>query len=193
MNNTAHIAASPQKEMITSQIVNSLRNGDHKAYEKVYLHYKRPLSQFVYKLTGSREQAEEIVQDVFVSVWEKREQIDPSKNIRNYLYVIAKNKTLKHIYQSNRYENDPAYEETIADSQGATDRLDARDVELLIEIAVRSMPEMRRNVFELFRKGLDNEQIAAELGMTKDNAAKHLSRARKDVRDLVYIILFLFS
>ena len=180
-------------EVVTPEVVEALREGDHVAYEKVYMHYKKPLEHFIYKLSGSLDETREIVQDVFVNVWEKREQINPRKSIKNYLFVIAKNAALKTIYKRNKHAGIEDYESRLLDDRETTDDLNARETQLLVNIAISNMPRQRREVFDLYRLGLSSEEIADKLHITKENAAKHLSRARKDIRDLVYLIAFFLT
>ena len=76
---------------VTVELLEALRDGDHEAYKTVYLHYRGPIENFLYKLLRSREEAEEIAQHVFMTLWERRAELDPSKNIRTLLYTIARN------------------------------------------------------------------------------------------------------
>ena len=64
---------------VTVELLEALRDGDHEAYKTVYLHYRGPIENFLYKLLRSREEAEEIAQHVFMTLWERRAELDPSK------------------------------------------------------------------------------------------------------------------
>lgn len=85
------------------------------------------------------------------------------------------------------------HEEIPYDNYSTDDPLIARDTKLMIDIAVENMPRIRRRVFELYREGYDNEQIARELDITKENTKKHLTRARQDIRELLTLLLFFLS
>ena len=186
------VGRQKRQSSVTPDVVVSLRNGRHEAFDAVYLYYKKPVTAFIGKLIGSADDTEEIVQEVFVNVWAKREQIDPGKNIRNYLFTIAKNTALKRLYRNNVLDRGlDGCELDIPETADTEAMLRERDITLLVEIAVSRMPEMRRRVFELYRCGnMSNEDIASELNISKENAQKHLSRARKDIKDLLAVIVF---
>ena len=75
---------------VSPGIIDALRKGDHKAFEYVYLHYSRSLTQLLTALTQAKEDAQEITQEVFITLWNKREILDPEKGLRRYLYQLAK-------------------------------------------------------------------------------------------------------
>jgi len=184
-----------EKKTITPLLLQSLRIGNHEAFRTVYIHYSGPLCRFLTALCRSRETAEEITQDVFLKLWEKRENINPEKNIRTYLYTMAKNAMMNHFqHQSVEWrflqsgaglnESDPASDEILI----------AQETEILIELAVSRMPKKRREVFELSRKaGMTNEMIAKELNLSKETVAAHLSYARKDIKEVLALLVAFFT
>ena len=178
---------------VTASVVSALRDGDHAAYKTVYIHYRKPVERFVLKLTGQQDTAADLAQEIFLNLWEQRERLDPSKNIGAYLYRIARNKVISSIYNkkelTERYSD--AYEETILDSRGAIDDMEATETQLLVDIAVANMPKQRREVYNLYiNKGYSNEEIARELNITPQNAKQHLFLARRDIQELLRLIAF---
>lgn len=171
---------------ITADVLLALKEGDTKAFEQVYIHFYRPIYSFLLKLTGSEEDAGELTQVVFVNVWEKRCLIDPSRNIKHYLYTIAKNSALKLILRRKRIVGEALekHQDHIPDQTEATSEIETLEFRLLLGIALERMPKIRRQVFLLYDKGYDNRQIALELNLSEQNAAKHLSRARKDIQNI---------
>ena len=179
---------------ITRQELEALRVGDHDAFRTVYLHYATPIRDFLTLLTRSADEAEEITQEVFVQVWEKRERIDPRKSIKGYLYTIARNSALNLFEQQkvrSRYTDSPL---SRAEDDWASDELlIAEETELLIEIAVSRMPEQRRRVFELSRREeLKSTEIAERLGISRHTVDNHLATAKKDIRELLSLFMLLF-
>ena len=181
-----------ERRIITPGLLKCLREGDHEAYRTVYMHYSTPLTHFLTALTRSVEEAKEITQDVFVKLWEKRESVDPGRNIRTYLYTMAKNAVMNH-FDHNQVKQRFQQSAFVADNQAnyASDEiLIARETEILIELAVSRMPKKRREVFELSRKeGMSNEMIAQKLHLSKETVAAHLSYARKDIREVIALLL----
>jgi len=177
--------------VISVVVVDALRQGEHKAFEKVYVHYRKPLVSFVYRLVGEQEKADGIVQDVFADLWEKRERIDPSKSIKSYLFTIAKRTAFKHIFKKGVLEEyTDLLDENVPEYTGIEDLLEAKETQLLIDLAVSNMPKLRREIFTLYRDGDDVDTIAAKLNIKKENVYNHLSRARSEIRELLTLIAF---
>ena len=182
------------REELSPEVIGALRDGDHRAYEQLYYHYSSSIRRFLQVLTRSDELADDITQETFITIWEKREQIDPAKNIRTYLYTIARNATIT--YFNREKIKDKYYRSITVDddaSAGSDDLLIAQETELLIRIAVSRMPAMRRKVFELSRfEGWDNERIARELNISKNNVYDHIYQATKDIKEILALFVALF-
>ena len=181
-----------KKRQISPAVLQALREGNHLAYEKVYLHYVSSVKNFLTRLTRSKQTAEEITQEVFVTIWERRENIDPRKNISGYLYVIAKNFALKY-FKKNQilFDNEFQVKENPLLDIAPDEILIAKEKELLTEIAVKKMPAKRRKVYELSRKdGLTNSEIAEKLHISKNTVENHITSALKEIREVITLFTF---
>lgn len=179
---------------VTKETLRALRKGDPEAYKTLYLHYKRPLELFLHRLTGSANDAADITQETFVTIWEIHEKIDPSKNIKSYLFTIARNMALQNI-RKRKFQPDSltsAYEDTLTDNHTSMDEIVASETELLVEVAIANMPAKRREVFNLYRQGKSYDQIAEELGITSTNVRQQVFNARKELEDIMMLIAFFF-
>ena len=85
-------------DMITADVLEALRNGDRRAYERVYIKYSHKVMVFINSLISPYDEAEELTQDVFVNLWVKRQNIDPRGNFGGYLHEHARDCVLKHLY-----------------------------------------------------------------------------------------------
>ena len=182
-----------EKQDISPTVLQALRDGNHLAYEKVYLHYVSSVKNFLTMLTRSKQTAEEITQEVFVTIWERRKNIDPQKNISGYLYVIAKNFALKYFRKNQMLLGSEFQVMKNPLLDVAPDEiLIAKEKALLTEIAVRKMPAQRRKVYELSRKdGLTNSEIAERLQISKNTVENHITSALKDIREVITLFTFL--
>lgn len=177
----------------SSDIILSLKKGDHGAYRAIYLHFRNPLYQFIYTLIGEEDEAEDITQEVFIAVWEKRDKIDVEKGIKSYLYTIARNTTLKYFEHKKVADKYCSWIKLQPENLDGPDELIvANELELITRLAVGQMPKTQRMVFELNQEGLDNEQIAKKMEITKTSVASHLSKARKDLRNLLDKVMIFF-
>lgn len=183
-------------DQISSEILIGLKQGDHAAFNTIYMAYADPMLRFLRSILKNDEDAKGAVQEVFMSLWAHRENIDPEKNIKNYLYTASRNKAFNLLREYNvrfRYVQEKA-----ALSWEDTDQLDhdvmvSEQTRLIIEAVILKMPPQRRRVFEMSRKeGMPHERIAAELGITTGTVAQHITSALKSIREALALFIFLF-
>lgn len=179
---------------VTPRMLSDLKAGDHAAYESVYLHYVTPVRNFLQVLTRSEDVAKELAQSVFITLWEKREGIDPDRNISGYIYKIARNAALKyfnHLKVVEKYAF--AYEDWAGESPMSDEIIFTREKELLIEIVLNRMPPRRREIFNMSRREMmSNEEIAQRLQISKNTVENHITSALKDLREALAVMVMLF-
>lgn len=177
---------------VTKEVVTALWAGDVKAFDIVYLTYKKHIHHFISRLTGSPEAAEEITNDIFTHLWQNRQNVKPEFGVKSLLFAMARNKAIDYLRTKrsmgeffSQCEELPEYFASAAD-----ETIIERETRLLLEIALTNMPEQRRTVYRMRLSGLTNRQIAEKLDLTADNVRQHLSRAYKDLASLRSLILF---
>ncbi len=183
-----------RSEGITEAILAAVRAGDPDAFRMVYLHYVTPLKEFLTILLRNEEEAKEITQDVFVKLWEKRADIDPGKNVKGLIYTVARNLAMNHFGHRKAIDNYTAFARNqTLDYISSDEIVIARETELLIQIAVSRMPDQRRRVFVMSREeGLSNDEIATRLDISKHTVDNHLAAAKKTLKTLLSLFLYLF-
>ena len=173
--------------------VEALCNGNHKAFEDIFIMYFRRVKVFIGGIIKSDADAEELAQDVFIKLWLNREQIDVNKSLNAYLYAIARNATfnyLKHQMVEQSYLSD--YEHNVS-VDTPEEIYFALEIKLLIEMTVTQMPVQRRRIYNLSRdKGMSNEDIADQLNISKKTVENQLSLAFKEIRKVVSVFFLLF-
>ncbi len=172
----------------------ALREGSHKAFEKIFIAYFNKTKTFINGYIKSDADAEELAEDIFVNLWINRTSIDPDKTFSSYLHTIARNTALnflKHKFIKESYKTN-----ALADSDKSftsEDKLIAKETLLLIEMTVDRMPEQRKKIYRLSRnEGLKNEEIADLLNTTKRNVESQLSLALKDLRKVIFTVFIFF-
>jgi RNA polymerase sigma-70 factor (ECF subfamily) len=164
----------------------ALSNGSDKAFENIYKQYSGKLYNFIMTIShGDRYTAEEIVQSVFVKLWEVRQQIQPEKSVLSYLSVIAKNMLL------NRFQRQTIeflYQEYILQEQSPFDtatekELDRKWLEDFIDELIDQLPPSRKKIFILSRKDdLSTKQIAEMMHISVSTVETQLSLATRFMR-----------
>jgi RNA polymerase sigma-70 factor (ECF subfamily) len=164
----------------------ALKNGEHKAFEAVFIAYYNKIKLFISAYLKSDSEAEDLAEDLFVSLWENRKNINTSKSFNSYLHTIARNTAinfLKHKYVHDDYLKSVENTEYSSTSE---EELIAKELGLLIDGVVDGMPEQRKKIYILSRnEGLTNTEIAEKLNTTKRNVESQLSLALKEIRKAI--------
>lgn len=178
---------------IDRNTIDALRDGSHKAFEKIFISYFDKIKLFIFGYIKSEIEAEELAEDIFVNLWINRHRLDSSKSFSSYMHTVARNTALnflRHKFICESYENNFVESESNFSSE---DELIAKETALLIEMAVEKMPEQRKTIYQLSRnEGLKNEEIAIRLNTTKRNVESQLSLALKDIRKVIATIFLFF-
>ena len=152
------------------------------------------LLRFAAEYTGNRQAAEDIVQDVFLKLWEKRASLPTDVNINAYLPTMVKNRCLdflKHQQVINRYSINRKAElqremefNYYAADKFYLEQMDIESLELLVEKTISELPKQCRKVFELSRyEGLKYREIAEKMGISVKTVETHISNALKILRE----------
>lgn len=166
----------------TPESVSKLRHGNIEAFNHLFNTYSSRLYHFSYGYLKSTEDAEGIVQEVFMKVWERRSQLDKQLNFESYLFTIAFNAVKKHFRGKallNRY-----IEYTVNDeNQLDFNPIDYINLKELVNELVDKMPEKRKAVFIKSRfEGKSAKEIAEEMSISKKTVENHLNQALKFLR-----------
>lgn len=176
---------------IDIKTVEALSNGDHKAFETIFLSYYNKIKSFIYSYIKSESDAEELAEDLFVNLWINRQSIDTRKSFDAYLHTVARNAAinfLHHKYIHLAYTNNFQPQESSSTSE---EDLIAKELGLLIDNLVDKMPQQRKQIYHLSRnKGLSNTEIAEQLNTTKRNVESQLSLALKEIRKGISMFIF---
>ena len=176
------------------QLIEQLVEGNHDAFRQLFMRYYPKVRSFIWGLLKSETEAEDLTQDVFVKLWTNRERFSDVKTFGAYLYVLAKNTTFNYMESKQirqiGLEGQPLVEEG---QYTPHEELVAKDLQLLIDMVVDSMPMQRKTVFRLSRSaGLTNEEIAERLQLSKKTVENHLNLALKELRNIVTVCSILY-
>ena len=164
------------------ELVALLKKGDQYAYTEIYKRYEAMVYIFTYKRIGDREEARDIVHEVFMYFWEQHEHLVFTSGLLPFMYGSVKNKILnriKHKKVSMRYID--AFQDYLnASSENADDLLRHNELSALIEKEIAALPDKMRQVFELSRKtNYSRKEIAAELNLSEETVKSHMHHALK--------------
>ena len=148
---------------IDIKTLEAFQDGNHKAFETVFIAYYNKTKAFIDGYIKSESDAEELTEDLFVNLWINHDSIDASKSFSSYLHTIARNSAinfLKHKYVHDTYLNSS---QEIEYSSTSEEDLIAKELGLLIDDIVGKMSEQRKMIYTLSRQeGLSNAEKSVE-------------------------------
>ena len=164
-----------------SEIILLIRKGDQSAFEELYQRYVDKMLGLADAFIGDPDEAEEVVQIVFVTIWEKRHQLDPEKNIAAYLFKSVKNQVLNRLRNVKRHcELSDIPIESQKDQHDILQKLCFQESKLQAMKRIGEMPEVQQQVFILSRvEGLSNKEIALKLKLSIRTIEHHLYLGKK--------------
>lgn len=178
-----------------NELAELLRSGDRAAFTEIYNRYKWLLHTHAYKWMQDREEAKDIIHELFAALWTKRESLSFPDNLSAYLYTAVRNRifnVISHQKVASQYLN--SLQAFIDEDQAAADHLvREKQMTLLIEKEIAALPAKMRAVFELSRKEqLSHKEIAEQLAISEQTVRKHVQHALKILRVKLGLVVFLF-
>lgn len=165
-------------------LVKELRKGNVMAFNQLFYNYSSKLYHFANGYLKSKEDAEELVQDVFSKIWEKRKDLDEEAKFRSYLFTIAFNNIKKHFRSKSLLNKFFDYQkEDQEHSLSENLDVDYNSLKSLVDNLVDKMPEKRKAVFIKSRfEGKNANEISEEMSISKSTVENHLNQAIKFLR-----------
>jgi RNA polymerase sigma-70 factor (ECF subfamily) len=162
------------------ELTDLLRRNDQGAFTEIYHRYKWVLYLHAVKRIGNREEARDIVQELFTTLWDKRGELDLTTYLSGYLYTSVRNRIIKLIsHQQVVLSYVDSIRRTIAQTDCITDHK-ARENSLaeVIEKEINELPEKMREIFIMSRKRhMSHKEIANELGIAESTVKRQVSNA----------------
>jgi RNA polymerase sigma-70 factor, ECF subfamily len=191
-------------QMTDNELVLKVNNGEITAYQELYSQYYVPLCVYAKQFVKRKDIAEEIIQDVFISLWEQKGQLNITTSLKGYLYTSVRNHCLnhlKHLQVVNEYNE--YYSQLLKDAQdyyiltqeAGDSILIANELEKDLMKAIDSLPENCKKIFLMSRfEGIKHKDIADKLGVTLNTVHKQMSIALDKLRIALknYYLAFLF-
>ena len=167
-------------------ILNKVIQGDQAAFAKLYRHYRTPALKFCTSLLKDSEDAENMVHDVFIKIWERRTTINPSLNFNSYLFTCLRNLAFDHLKQTEKSQLlKQRYMERMQTIHNEyPDDQEAR-IQLL-QKAISSLSEKRKLILRMnVEDGKSYQEIAELLRISKNTVKNQLVKAKQLLRDKV--------
>lgn len=179
-------------------LLTRLREGDYMAFEAVYHQYKKPIAANLFRLLKSRELVEETLQELFLKLWENRENIQPGKPVLAYLHKVAVN--LAHDY-FRKAARDKKLANTIWESMRGyytpSDEINQQEADEALYKVIDGLPAQRRRVFIMCKlESKSYEEVSKLLDISVAAVNDHITKANKFLkqhypRETPFIVLLI--
>lgn len=188
--------AADLAEMSESDLLLRAQAGDDEAFGLLVARLEAPIRRFVWRLIGSSDAEDDIVQDVFIAFYKHLRRLDPAQGLRPYLFRMVRNRTYDELRRRGRYETFSLDEEPVEAYASFSTFAEAADQPedvahwLLIQLEVREamdrLPELQRQALILYsEEGLPYAEIAAAMDTSIGTVKSRLFHAKQTLRRLL--------
>lgn len=160
-----------------------IADGDEEAFTLVYNRYKDAIYYTAQKMTSSTVLAEEVIQDVFLKFWIRREKAPGIENIKAYLHTMAENLIFDAVRKQQKEQHFKTTQNEEAFSATPAILLEQKDYALILQNAVNRLPPKQRETYRLIKEqGLKRDQVAGLLKVSPETVKWNLDQAMRSIR-----------
>lgn len=177
-------------------LIDAIKNGSQTAFERFFKQHYSQLCGFAFGYVQNSDEAEDLVQNAFFTIWQKRENLSPNQSLKSYVYTAVKNACFNKL-KSQKVRDEygqlaVANEEHSIDAQ---ELLQEAELSERINAAINAMPTERQRIFLMSRNdGLKYKEIAEKLGKSiktvENQMGKALKYMREELADFLALIIF---
>ncbi len=170
---------NPEKE-----ILHRLQQGDKNAFGSLYSYYKDPALRFCVSIIKDKEEAENILHEVFIKIWNRRSSINPELNFSSYLFTSIKNKVFDHLKEVKKNElMKQNFLQNILLNQGEDQEVKEERHQKLA-IAIENLSARRKRIIKMnVEEGKSYAEIATQLNISKNTVKNQLVKAKQIIRE----------
>jgi RNA polymerase sigma-70 factor, ECF subfamily len=179
--------------------IEGLKNGDRAVFEQIFRTYYPELCGFSLRYLVDPMVAEEVIQDLFCKLWQRKHELVITVSLKSYLYRAAVNHSLNHIRHNEMQRRHFEYVGFEVDEMdGGIHHESDGELDGLVQKALLELPEKRREIFEMSRfEGLKYHEIADRLGINIKTVETQMTRAldflRHRLKEFITIILLIIK
>jgi len=188
------------KSYSDEKILAEIKSGNSLAFDAIYRKYAKRLYGFAFGMLKSYEEAENLVQEVFICLWTNRQKIEKGSSLKYYLFTIAYHASISFIRSKARDNQFKERLKVLQDKfQEPVDReIEFKELDTRLARIINELPEKQKEVFLLHRRdGLTYCEISEKLNISINTVETHMTRALKSIKQKlgdysVYSFLFIF-
>jgi len=174
------------------QLIILLKKDDPQAFTEIYSRYAESLAGFAASKLYSLDDARDILHDIFVKLWENREELHITSNLQSYLFTVIRHRIIDKIRKNITREEYAAVRQSLSIIyQDSIEKgLEARELQQTIEKSLDQLPPRVKEIYKLSREQeLSNREIAEKLNLSEQTVKNQLSAALKHLRKTLTVLL----
>ena len=175
---------------VSPALINALKHGDEKALGQIFDIYKDRLYAYCFRMLKTKDLSDEVVADVFITLWNKREHLLDSTSFEAYLVTIARNlsiDSIKRAVRDEKFYNEILLGAILTHSQ-LDENIDYEELQMTINEAIENLPPQRKQIFLMSRENsFSHQEIADKLKLSKNTVKDQIVKALADIRAHLYM------
>jgi RNA polymerase sigma-70 factor (ECF subfamily) len=167
------------------ELMLEIKAGNMLAFDELYRKYSRRLFRFSCSILKYREEAENIIQDVFLKLWLHRDEIHKSSSVKFYIFTIAYNSSVSVIRKKAKESQFIEYVKSLQDvvQESADVQIEYKELDEKLKRVVKTLPLRQKEIYQLHKvEGLKYSEIAEKLNISVNTVENLMSRALKKIR-----------
>jgi RNA polymerase sigma-70 factor (ECF subfamily) len=167
------------------ELMQEIKAGNMFAFDELYRKYNKKLYKFGYSILKSTEEAENLIQDVFLNLWENRYKVEKNSSIKSYVFTITYNSAISIIRKKTRESQFIEYLKTLQDInvEPVNVELEYNELTNKLDEIIKELPKRQKEVYLLHKvEGLKYNEIAERLNISVNTIENHMSHALKTIR-----------
>ena len=168
----------------TYDLVKSLKKGDITSFDQLYQVYYKKVYLFARGILKSHEEAENIVQEVFIKIWEKHKELDENQSFESFVFTVSYNTSISLIRKKLREKHFlEEWYKRLENEKPVVNEADYNDLHERTKKLIDQLPQRRRQVYRMSReKGLTYAEISKKLGISVNTVENHMAASLKFLR-----------
>lgn len=170
------------------KLLELIKTGDAASFDRVFMEYHNKIFSFSYRYLQSREEAEGVVQHVFLTLWNNRETLHEIRNLNAWLFTVTFNQ-IRKIFRNTaitRQKMDSYAAFAPSEDNSTLSSIEFNDMMENAEDAINQLPKRQRTILLMrIKEGLSSEEISKKLEINKRTVENHLSSARSALRKIL--------
>jgi len=173
------------KSYSDSELLEALKSDDRYAFAEIHQRYWEMMYRHALKMLGEEDDAKDVVQELFATLWIKGKNIVINTSLSGYLYISVRNRIINIIHQKNVRRDFQSSLASFAEENRNTtlEQISEKEILRVVEKEIQNLPKKMRNVFELSRnQNLSHKEIASQLDISDKTVKKQIGYAIKIIR-----------